>query len=187
MTRNWKKPSKAGEDPVEGRIRKVRRRRSRRALLARLLITALIVYLAFGVCLGVAVVEGDSMSPALEEGDVGLFLRVGASYRAGDIVLVKTEEGTEYVKRVVGLPGQTVDIREGTGELLIDGEALLEPYVYEGTYGKTGVEYPLTLGEDEYFVLGDHRENSLDSRNYGPVRGEQLDGKLLFILFRWQG
>ena len=153
----------------------------------RLLLTALLVYLAFGVCLGVAMVEGDSMSPTLEAGDVALFQRVGVTYRTGDIVLVETEEGTEYVKRIVALPGQTVDIRESTGELLIDGEPLLEPYIYEGTGSKAGVSYPLTLGEDEYFVLGDHRENSLDSRNYGPVRKGQLDGRMLFILFRWQG
>lgn len=182
-----RKRFKTEEDPIEGRLRKVRRKRSRRALLIRLLITALIVYLTFGVCLGVAVVEGDSMTPALEEGDVALFLRIGATYRTGDIVLVEMDDGTEYVKRIVALPGQTVDIREDTGELLVDGEPLLEPYISEATYAKEGVvSYPLTLGEDEYFVLGDHRANSMDSRNYGPVCKDQLDGRMLFIFFRWK-
>lgn len=187
MTRTSRKRSKAEEDPIEGRLKRIRRRRGRRALLRRLVLTALVVYVAFGVVFGIAMVEGNSMSPTMEDGDVALFLRVGVTYRTGDVVLVKMEDGTEYVKRIVGLPGQTVDIQEETGQVLIDGEELLEPYLYEGTYKKEGVDYPLTLGEDEYFVLGDNRGNSLDSRNYGPVRGEQLDGRLLFILFRWQG
>ena len=187
MAQDLKIQARAEEDPIEGRIRKVRRRRSRRALLLRLLVTAAAVYLAFGVCLGVAVVEGDSMTPALEDGDMTLFLRIGATYQIGDVVLVKMDDGTEQVKRIVALPGQTVEIRAKTGELLVDGEPLEETYVYDDTYAKTGVSYPLTLGEDEYFVLGDHREDSLDSRSYGSVRADQLDGRMLCILFRWTG
>lgn len=174
-------------DPIEGRIDRVRRRKGRRSLLIRVILTIGIVYLTFGVVFGIAVVQGDSMTPALKDGDFALFLRVGATYHAGDIVLVDLDGEMEYVKRIVALPGQTVDIRETTGELLVDGEPLLEPYIYEGTYRKDGIEYPLTLGSDEYFVLGDHRGNSRDSRTFGPVREEQLDGRLLFLLFRWQG
>lgn len=169
---------------LENRLRTLRKRRSWLGLIRSLILTGAAVYLLFGVVFGIAVVRGDSMTPAVKEGDAALFLRVGNHYRAGDIVLVRAEERAEYVKRIVALPGQTVEM-EG-GELVIDGEPLAEPYIYEGTYGKDGEDYPLTLGEKEYFVLGDHRENSKDSRNYGPVAEDSLDGKILLI-FRWQG
>lgn len=187
MRKRKKASNNVNEDPIESRLKKVRRKKSVRSFLLRLGAVALAVWLVFGVLLGVAVVKGDSMSPALEGGDVFLFQRIGADYQTGDIVLVRTDGDTESVKRIVALPGQTVEIREATGEVLVDGEVLLEPYIFEDTYVKEGVDYPLTLGEDEYFVLGDSRENSRDSRNYGPVRSDQLDGKLLFLFFRWQG
>lgn len=182
-----KKLPKTVEDPLEGRIQNVRRKRNWKSLLFRLLITALIVYLTFGVFFGVAVVKGDSMTPTLENGDLIFFQRIGVTYQTGDVVLVKMENGTEYVKRIVALPGQTVDVSPSTGGLLVDGEPLQESYIYEDTYGKDNISYPLTLGVGEYFVLGDHRENSMDSRNYGAVASSQLDGRLLLLFFRWQG
>lgn len=173
-------------DPIELRLQVVRKRQALKALALSLVATAVVVYLLFGVVFALAVVSGSSMSPALENGDVGLFQRVGATYQLGDIVLVRVDD-TKQVKRIVALPGQTVDIDSETGTLLIDGEELLEPYIYEETYAKRAVSYPLTLGEDEYFVLGDNRGNSRDSRNYGAISADQLQGRLLFVAFRWEG
>lgn len=178
-------PSPAGV--IENRLRRVGRKKSRKAVLVRVLAAALIVFLLFGVFFGIAVVQGDSMEPALQSGDVAVFLRLVNGYRAGDIVVLKAEDGTQYVKRVVAVPGQTVDIDDTTGELLVDGERLSEPYVYDSTYSKEGAEYPLTLGEGEYFVLGDQRENSYDSRNYGAVTQDELCGRLLILLRRVSG
>lgn len=126
------------------------------------------------------------MTPAVRSGDIVFFLRLGSSYNLGDIVLIRTEGREDYVKRVCALPGQTVEIDDEQGRLLVDGEPAIEPYAYSETYGKTGVSYPLTLAQDEYFCLGDNRSNSLDSRNYGSVSEEQIDGKALafFRIFR---
>ncbi len=183
----WAARSDADEHPIDRRLRKVRRKKDINAILLRVCVTAAAVFAIFGVVFGIARVEGSSMSPALEAGDIAVFRRVGVTYLTGDIVLVRMEDGTENVKRVVALPGQTVDIDQAAGELLVDGEVLSESYVYEGTYRKSGVDYPLVLGEGEYFVLGDNRGNSLDSRTYGPVDEGRLDGKLLFVAFRWEG
>lgn len=147
------------------------------------LLAAILVYCAIH-SFTASVVREDGMAPALVEGDLVLFQCFLESYYTGDIALVEFG-GTRYVRRIVALPGQTVDIREETGELYIDGELLQESYVYEGTYGKDEISFPLTLEEGEYFLLGDHRENARDSRNYGPVTEKQLKGKLLCTLLRW--
>lgn len=163
------------------RKRKARKRRRR---ILRLLVLLLFLGFCAGRSFTAAAVREDAMAPALLEGDLCLFQIFLESYYTGDIALVEFGE-TRYVRRVVALPGQTVDIMEETGELYVDGELLQESYVYEGTYGKEEIGFPLTLGEGEYFVLGDHRENARDSRNYGPVTEEQLKGKLLCTLLRW--
>lgn len=172
------------EAALSRRIGRLRRRRRAFRLALRALAGALAAYLAFGVVFALAVVRGDSMAPALRDGDIALFLRLGGGPRAGDIVLVGMPGGAEHVKRVVALPGQTVDVDAATGELVADGQPLAEPYVYEATRAKAGAGLPVTLGEDEYYLLGDHRGNSKDSRNYGPVKAGRLHGRLLLILRR---
>ncbi len=173
-------------DPIARRLRRVRRRRRLRSLLLSLVATAVVIFVLFRLVLAIAVVEGSSMTPALQDGDVAVFLRLGASYKTGDIVLVETDDGTEQVKRIVALPGQTVDIDNETGTLFVDEEELLEAYIYEETYTGRLIGYPIELDDDEYFVLGDNRINSRDSRNYGAVSADQLKAKLLFLAFRWE-
>lgn len=179
--------SSKSSDPIELRLHRVRRRRTVRSLALPLVVTVAAVYVLFGVVFCVAVVEGPSMSPALEEGDVVIFQRAGASYQAGDIVLVRADDGTGQVKRITATPGQSIGFDGLTGDVVVDDEVLLEPYVYEETYATWSAGYPLVLGEDEYFVMGDNRGNSRDSRNYGAVSAEQLEGRLLCIAFRWEG
>ena len=180
--------SEEPESQLDLRIRRLQRRRSWNRLLVRLLVTGLITYLAFGVVFGLAVVKGDSMVPALRQGDVILIFRPGGVYRAGDIVLVDLEDGgDDSIKRIVALPGQAVEIDEGHGMLVIDALPLLEPYIYDETHGKSAVSYPLTLREDEFFLLGDHRGNSLDSRNYGPVTADKLMGRMIAVFRMSEG
>lgn len=174
------------ESPVELTLRQkrevLRRRRDWRRMLFRLLATGGIVYLLFGVIFGIGMVQGQSMVPALREKDLVLFFRLGRNYQIGDIILIKTQERSDYIKRIIGSSGDEVDIDERMGTVLSNGKKLEEPYVYELTYKKRGVAYPLKLKQGEYFVMGDHRENSYDSRNYGVVEEEQIDGKVIAIL-----
>ena len=147
-----------------------------------ILLTVAAVYLLFGVVLGIAVVKGDSMEPTLRENDIVLFLRIDVGYNPEDIVLTEAEDGRIYIKRIAAVSGQTVDINEETGALVIDGTEAVEPYVYTKTSGKTGMEFPYTLEEGEYLLLGDNRENSYDSRNYGPVREDDIKGRVFTTL-----
>lgn len=169
---------------LESRLKTIRRKKAIRSLLLRLLLTASIVYLLFGVVGGVGFVKGESMKPALFSGDIVLFFRLPSDYDHGDIVLLK--ENDNYIKRVAALPGQTVDIDRNTHQLLVDGIPAEDDYAWGSTFCKTGCSFPLTLGQDEYFVLGDSRENSVDSRNFGPVHREQLLGRIIALL-RFEG
>lgn len=86
-----------------------------------------------------------------------------------------------FVKRLIGLPGETVEIREGT--VFIDGAALDEPYLDPAhTRFRRDME-PVTLGADEYFVMGDNRDNSNDSRRVGPLTRGQIRGHVRWVFF----
>ena len=140
-----------------------------------------LIVMGFHFCFGIAVVKGTSMQPELYAGDVVLFWKPQASYRRGDIVLVKTDGRDDLVKRVCALPGETVEIDEEKGALLVDGKALPESRIYRETHGKTAGRQT-RVGENEYFVLGDNREDSRDSRDYGAVGKERIDGKALIVI-----
>ena len=133
-------------------------------------------------------VVGDSMNPVLYNGDIVLVNRAvynASSPKRGDIVVFKPKgnENTHYyVKRIVGLPGETVQIIEN--RVYIDGEKLEEAYdtTKINNVGIAGEE--VTLAGDEYFVLGDDRENSEDSRSadIGAVKREYLYGRAWYII-----
>lgn len=146
-----------------------------RDLEAFLLILAA-VFCIFRFVIGVSWVSGDSMFPTLRSGSPVLYYRLVQSYERGDVVSAKMPGGSYYVKRIVALEGDTVDIREG--RLYVNGNP-------EELHGETlpqsdGVSYPLTLEAGQIFVLGDNRAVSVDSRTFGPLSDTQVRGKLLF-------
>lgn len=133
-------------------------------------------------------VDGSSMVPALEDGDQLLVDKL--SYQISDperfdiiIFALKDDPDRYYIKRVIGLPGETVQIMEGI--IYIDGEALEEDYGLAEIADAKRAEEAITLGEDEYFVLGDNRNNSKDSRSdeVGNVSRSQILGKAVFCLW----
>lgn len=98
--------------------------------------------------------------------------------KQGDIVIINgPEHETRLVKRIIAVAGQTVDMREGT--VYVDGRKLVEPYAKGQTFAGQA-EVPFTVPEGHVFVLGDNRENSLDSRSFGPVAMDSLEGKAVF-------
>ena len=134
-------------------------------------------------------VEGESMYPTLEDGD-RLFTRIIAYNKPqqGDIIIFNpsiSEEDrspnkdTAYVKRVIALEGQTVDIQDG--KVIVDGVILEEDYISEEIYGKSqnATEFPFTVPEGTVFVLGDNRNRSHDSRSkdVGAVPLDNIIGK----------
>lgn len=130
-------------------------------------------------------VNGSSMQPTLNDGDNLIVDKI--SYRFKDperfdiIVFPFTyKESTYYIKRIIGLPGETIQIDE-EGTIYINGEVLQESYgreIISEEHRGLAAE-PITLGEDEYFVMGDNRNNSSDSRlpEVGNIKREQIIGR----------
>ncbi|MBQ6229985.1 MAG: signal peptidase I [Eubacterium sp.] len=135
-------------------------------------------------------VKGDSMLPTLENGDNLWIDKISYRFtdpKRFDIIIFPPRNNSEkiYIKRIIGLPGETVQIDE-QGNILIDGKVLIEDYGLEPIDpDKRGIaSSPITLGKSEYFVLGDNRNNSEDSRRsvVGNVRKSEIIGKAVFRL-----
>lgn len=168
---------------LERKRKEAARRRGWGNLALKMFCTALTMYLVFGVFIGISSVRGNSMEPTMENGDVVLFSRLGEK-KKGDLVILHKEKSVHLIKRIVATAGDTVDIDNKSGELLINGVRTQEDYIYVQTYQmKNGIEFPLVLKENEVFVLGDNRAISLDSRELGPIDINLIDGKVI-LTFR---
>lgn len=131
------------------------------------------------------VVSGQSMEPELSQREVVLMNRIIYHLRKPerfDIVAFEKdgEKGKYYIKRIIGMPGETIQIRDGVvyvNDQILEAEDGLRRAALAGL-----AEHPVTLGEDEYFLLGDNRESSEDSRfvNVGNVKAEQIGGIVWF-------
>lgn len=132
--------------------------------------------------------SGDSMRPAVLDGDIVLVNRMiydASKPKRGDIIVFKpngNENARSYIKRIIGLPGETVQIKDG--EIYIDGEKLEEKYETTAIEDAGTASEEITLDGDEYFVLGDNRRNSGDSRmaDIGNVKRSEIEGKAWFVL-----
>lgn len=128
-------------------------------------------------------VQGSSMEPKLSSEDNLIVDKI--SYRFHDperfdiiVFPFQYEDNTYYIKRIIGLPGETVQI-DLEGNILINGEILEENYGKEVIQSPGRAYEPVTLGEDEYFVMGDNRNNSIDSRDpsVGNIKREDIIGR----------
>ena len=146
------------------------------------IISTTILCAAVNLTIGLNVVAGESMMPTLENGSLFVSFRLASNFERGDIVVVKSHAFKEHiVKRVIGLPGETIRI-EGK-DVYINDELLEENYTQhvDGSSEEKFTQRPIeiTLGEDEYFVIGDNRDRSSDSREIGPVTKKEIKGKKL--------
>ena len=123
-------------------------------------------------------ISGTSMEDTLFSGDVLLITRFEQPARGSVMQCVFEGRSGKYVKRVVGLPGDTVEF--SSGQLIVNGQPLSEPYVSSATE-----DMRITLGENEYFVLGDNRAESYDSRaaDMGCIGREHFLGRARWILW----
>lgn len=163
-----------------------RYKRLLRGTVSTVLVVIAAAVLISNLLLPILRIYGSSMSPTLVNGNIVTALR-GGSYERGDIVAFYYNDKI-LVKRIVGLPGEVIDIDED-GSVSVDGEPLDEPYLDEKALGECDIELPYQVLEGRYFVMGDNRSVSSDSRSsqVGCVAEEQVIGKLIFRLWPLDG
>ena len=122
-------------------------------------------------------VDGDSMKNTLKNGDILLLYKLSSIDRFDIIVLDEEKDNEKIIKRVIGLPGETVAIKKG--KIYINDKVIDDEYAY----GETSDYNKVTLKDDEYFILGDNRLISKDSRYFGPIKDNEIKGKIVFRLF----
>jgi len=160
-----------------------------REWLLSLVVAVVVVTLIRSFLFTIIRVDGPSMSDTLLDGDK-LFVTIADMKIIGpqrfDVVICKYPQRRDhYVKRVIGLPGETLEVRKGV--LYIDGEAIEEPFLSDlrtERFDKISNNFgPIVIGEGEYFVMGDNRDNSNDSRNVGMITEEMMVGKVRQIIW----
>jgi signal peptidase I len=179
------------------------RPRARSAIidLAKTAIQALLLFVILSALIGRFEIHQISMEPNFHEGQrvlvskldsiwSSLFVRTAhaadsrrnspfALQHGQVVVFFKTpaRDGDALIKRVIGLPGDTIELRDGA--VMINGTLLNEPYVTGAQTSCGNYCRPFTLGPDEYFLMGDNRVNSLDSRSFGPIPAGQIVGRVV--------
>lgn len=157
------------------------------ALIVVAAIAALIATLVFPVLQ----IAGISMEPSLNDGDIVVLMKTDR-LKTGDLCAFYYSNKI-LIKRIIGGPGDYLWINDD-GTVYLNGQELIEPYVSEKALGECDTQFPYQVPENGYYMLGDHRETSIDSRSsvIGSIAQDQIIGKILFRIwpikdFQWFG
>lgn len=147
-----------------------------------LTIVAAVAVLIATLVLPVLQIEGTSMEPTLVNGDIVLLTKT-TSFSRGELCGFSWNNKL-LIKRVIGTPGDWIEI-DTDGTVYLNGEKLDEPYAQQLSVGECDLEFPFQVPQEQYFVLGDMRETSIDSRNtlLGCVEKDQIVGKVFFRIW----
>lgn len=168
---------------------KRRFRRLLRSTVNALVVVAAVAALIATLVLPVLQIAGTSMEPSLNDGDIVVLVKTG-KLETGDLCAFYYSNKI-LIKRIIGTPGDYLWINPD-GTVYLNGAELQEPYLTEKALGECDVEFPYQVPENQYFMMGDHRETSIDSRSsvIGGISEDQIIGKILFRVwplsqFQW--
>lgn len=168
-------------EEVQRERKRIRRgvyyRQALRGTVSVLVVVAAVAVLIATLFLPILQISGDSMSPTLEHDEIVVLLKT-KNFDQGDLIGFYYQ-GKILLKRVIALPEDEVAI-DGDGNVYVNGALLEEPYVTEKTLGDCDLEFPYQVPGTGYFVMGDKRSNSVDSRNsvIGAIEREDIIGKV---------
>lgn len=173
-------------DQIRGERSKLRRERAfRQALsstISALLVVAALAVLIATLLLPVLQISGTSMEPTLYNEDIIVLFKT-RRYDRGDLCSF-AYENKYLIKRIIGIPGDSIEI-DADGTVYVNGTALDEPYVTEKALGECDLEFPYQVPDNRYFVMGDHRSTSIDSRSsvIGCIDQTQIVGRVLLRIW----
>ena len=176
-----KKVSVPSLSEIQSERKRIRRgtyyRQALRGTISVLLVVAAVAVLITTLFLPILQISGDSMSPTLEHDEIVVLLKT-KKFERGDLIGFYYQ-GKILLKRVIALPEDEVAI-DADGNVYVNGELLEEPYVTEKELGDCDLEFPYKVPGTSYFVLGDRRSNSVDSRNsvVGAISRDDIIGKV---------
>ncbi|WP_370746910.1 signal peptidase I [Faecalibacillus intestinalis] len=149
-------------------------------LLLKILLIVCVMFLIFSFVYGISRINDVSMKPAIKDGDLVLYYRLDKNFVSGDVAVFKKENRTT-TGRVVAVAGDQVDITKDG--LLINGAVQISQDIYsDTTQFKDGTDFPLTVGQGQVFVLGDNRTVATDSRIYGCLNINDIQGKVIGVI-----
>lgn len=156
-----------------------------RGAVSLLVVVAAISVLVATLWMPVLQIYGSSMAPTLEAGQIVVSVKKH-QWKTGEIVAF-WHGNKLLIKRVIAGPGQWVDINED-GAVTVDGQVLSEPYITELSSGNCDIELPHQVPESHWFLMGDNRETSVDSRStlIGDISSEQIEGQIIFRIWPLQ-
>ncbi len=121
------------------------------------------------------------MIPNISPGDLVIYYRLNNEYESKDPIIF-IYDNKEYLGRIIAIPGDTINITDDN-KLIINESILNEEYIYYETYKlDTSIEYPITIKDNEYFILSDNRTSSFDSRYFGPITNKNIKGKVISLI-----
>lgn len=168
---------------IESELRRLQKKQSRnrniRYILAASAVAAATIIIVTNIWLPVLRVVGSSMQPTIQNDDVVVCYSGTRQITYGDMIAFYNNDNI-LLKRVIGMENDVIDINEA-GEVFVNGELLDEPYAYSHSLEPCDIEFPVTVPQDSYFVLGDQRNTSLDSRteSVGMVPVDRIIGEVL--------
>lgn len=185
-----KKRSESVDLPTTEQVEQERKRlryqrrysKTLKSTIAVLIVVAAMAVLVATLWMPVLRIYGTSMAPTLKDGQIVVTVK-SSSFEQGDIVAFY--QGNKLlIKRFIAGPADWVDI-DADGNVSVNGETLDEPYIAEKAYGETNIELPYQVPDNRYFLMGDNRDVSFDSRNtaVGSVSDEQIVGKVVFRIW----
>ncbi len=162
--------------------RKISSKRLLINLLVKILVIVAVVLFALKFVIGITINYGNNMHPAINDGDLVISLKLQRPYL--NAVVIYNKDGKKYIGRVIGLPGNEINITD-KGELFINGVLATED-IYYPTFkeNNSNMQYPFTVEEGKAFILNDYREKTEDSRSFGTIDLDDIDGPLILSLRR---